>query len=129
VSAYPTPRRQPLRISVVLLAALLPMLTFFGHWDELGITPHSHAAHEHDERTTHASPGQPHHHHAEHASHCHVDLASCADVPLTALTGFALLNDSLAVLGEAGVLIPVNSRPEQRPRANVVRPAVPPPRA
>ena len=52
--------------------------------------PHSHSAPE--------SGAEEH-----HAQHCHSDAASCSDVPLTTLTGIALLAAWLGIAASSGV--------------------------
>ncbi len=70
------------RAAWFLAVAMLPMLTYMGHWENpagllpaaiLGeFAPHSHesAAHPH-------SHGEQEH----HTQHCHGDVASCSDIP------------------------------------------------
>lgn len=95
--------------SWALVVALLPTLTFLGHWtlqfDIPGtnlfvlVVPGETApdAHTHDGGT---QPGDNH----SHEQHCHAGVASCSDIPFTGASPFALLNDSLAYLGACGAL-------------------------
>lgn len=88
----------------MLILALLPTLTFFGHWPrEVAIPgtgyylaiPGSPAA------APGGSTAQGH----DHSSHCHADAASCSDVPATAGVSFAILNETLAFFGAGGLFV------------------------
>jgi len=90
-----------------LLLALLPALTFLGHWslhvDVPGtnlyvvVVPGEPAqAHTHDGKQQ--DSGQ------SHERHCHAGVASCSDIPFTGASPFALLSDSVAYLGAFGAL-------------------------
>lgn len=97
--------------STLLLVAILPALTFFGHWPTMTFhipgaaldltvpfvseeTAHSVAGDTTGGPT--AGSGSEGH---EHAQHCHADAASCTDVPFTGASAFGLLNDTMALLG------------------------------
>ena len=101
----PAGRRELRRFSLLLLVALLPSMTFLGHWQvELPLPntdshialPRAPQAHEH---------GSPGGHEDDHSQHCHADADSCSDVPYTGASAFALLNDTVAMLGAAGALV------------------------
>jgi hypothetical protein len=106
-------------VSWWLLIAILPALTFLGHWPETRIDipgtnawfvvpltgGHDDGAHEHagagaqSRGTTTIGTEDP----DAHARHCHADAASCTDAPFTGASAFALLCESVALLGAAGV--------------------------
>jgi hypothetical protein len=79
-------------IAAVLLFALLPTLTFMGHWDEIFAGPDYVAptpqvaifdlTAELAER-------------AEHAAHCHTNLGSCSAQPMPAGVGLLLMQEAL----------------------------------
>ena len=83
-----------------MVAALAPSLMFLGHWSVsipvpgtgwyvgMPATPHSH--------TEEADDG--------HERHCHADAASCGDVPFAGASAFALLTDTVVLLGASGLL-------------------------
>jgi len=116
-----------------LLVAFLPTLTFLGHWtlqidipgtnEYLLIVP---GAPEHNTD----SHGDEHSSETEtHDQHCHAGVATCSDIPLTGISAFALLNESIAYLGVAGALIALAAI-TWRPRAlNSIDPDLQPPRA
>src|SRR5690348_7164538 len=85
---------------LLLLLSLAPSFTFLGHWRlQLDIPA-----------TTHyllLVPGEPHDdHHAvgQHENHCHVNAATCTDIPFMGASPFALLHASLAYLGVTALL-------------------------
>lgn len=92
--------------SWLLLAALLPSLLFLGHWTlEIPLpglgwyvgTPE--AAHSHTaEEETH------------HEQHCHATVSACGDVPFTGVSAFALLTETVALIGASGLLQLLSSR-------------------
>ncbi len=89
------------RASLILALALLPTLTFFGHWPaELPIPGTSYYL-----ALPGAAPASPEDDGHDHSSHCHADAASCSDVPATAGVTFAVLNDVVALLGVSGLLL------------------------
>lgn len=90
---------------LALLVAILPSLTFLGHWSLKIDVPRT------DLYLTLIAPS---HHDDEHAgnddqqahtNHCHANAASCTDVPFTGASPFALLGDSIAYLGAATLLV------------------------
>lgn len=84
--------------SAVLFVALLPSLTFFGHWSlrveipgtgyYVGATPAADA---------HSSEGH------DHSKHCHENMATCSDVPFAGGATVALLQDQVSVLHLLGM--------------------------
>lgn len=114
-----------------LLVAFLPTLTFLGHWtlhidipgtnEYLLIVP-GEPAHADSHADEHSSQSE------NHDRHCHAGVASCSDIPLTGISAFALLNDSIAYLGATGALI-VLAAIAWRPRTlNSIDPDLQPPR-
>lgn len=114
-----------------LLIAFLPTLSFLGHWslhvdipgtnEYLVIVPGAPTAsgtHSHDGSTETG----------DHGRHCHAAVASCSDIPLTGISAFALLNDSLAYLGAAGALIALAATAWQLRALNTIDPDLQPPR-
>ncbi|MCC7366491.1 MAG: hypothetical protein IT303_19190 [Dehalococcoidia bacterium] len=106
--------RQATRLrALFLFLAILPMLTFAGHWPAIRIDipgtnlyvgvpeapvadetePHSHGPGTHDGDSGHA-----------HEQHCHTGVARCSDVPFTGFSAFALMDESAAYLGAAALL-------------------------
>jgi hypothetical protein len=124
-------RDQPLsaaatrRRALWLFLALLPMLTFAGHWPSqidipgtnfyLALPLASHA-HVHDS-------GE------DHGRHCHANAASCSDVPAPAGAGFALLSETLALLGAAALMVVVATRVQRAPAGRELSPELKPPRS
>lgn len=119
------------RRSLFLLVALLPMLTYLGHWPRLGFDvpltggywelpfvsgpPSSHHGSEADE--------EPH-----HAQHCHADSASCLNGTAEAIAFGALLAAFIDTLGADGpsLILPLASR--RLPQGRTLSPDRPPPR-
>lgn len=91
-------------LHVFLLIAILPSLTFLGHWGLQFDIPGSHlyvvlmpVESGHD----HVSPAEE----SRHEQHCHANAASCTDVPFMGASPFALLQYSVAHLGALALLI------------------------
>lgn len=116
------------RASWVLLAALLPMLTFMGHWpaslpipgtDLYVSVPFAGAeqAHSHEAEADEAS----------HEQHCHAGAASCSDIPAAAGVSFGLMNQPVAfVIG--GLLLLMGVRWWQPRASTTISPVLQPPR-
>jgi len=108
-----------------MLAALLPALTYMGHWPaEMPVPGTSYYIGL--SRSLRADGDAAH----EHAQHCHGDSASCSDVPAAGGAGVAaVLAAGLAVIG-ALTLLKFASPWEALPRHNGVGggPQPPPPR-
>jgi hypothetical protein len=91
-------------LHLLLLVAILPSLTFFGHWGLQFDIPATRwyvvlmPAPPHED---HATSGEE----AHHEQHCHANAASCTDVPFTGASPFALLRTSVAYLGAFALLI------------------------
>lgn len=119
-------RRRRLQYAWILFYAILPTITFAGHWDvqvrfpgtatTVGFAPsHTHAS---------SASGEA----AAHSDHCHVDAAGCSDQPLVSGASVAHFRESLAsavVMGEVhgyflATLVP--------PEGASVGPDLPPPR-
>lgn len=92
------------RASWILILALLPTLTFLGHWpgqisipgtDYYLAIPGSASAPSGDTSTS------AH----DHTRHCHADAASCSDVPAAAGVSFALMNETLALIVAGGLFV------------------------
>lgn len=106
-----------------LLAALAPMLLFIGHWEIVVPLPGADAylvLGVNDDH--HTDPG-------DHSQHCHGNAASCSDVPLTALSGLALLAQHLAAPAHDGQGQPVGVGAAGPHPDHVERPELPPPQA
>lgn len=104
-----------------LLFALLPMLTFAGHWPETIDIP----------GTNHylALPFAASHAHGDdHGGHCHADSAGCSDTPAPVATGFAVLNESLLILGAGALLIAAGVLANRAPESRAVAPRRRPPK-
>ena len=112
---------------MVLLLAMLPMLTFMGHWPAsfdipgtsyyvgmpfTGAQGHSHEG------------GEGH----DHSSHCHGDSASCSDVPAQAGVSFGLMTEAIALVVAAAVLFAVAKTARTILREYVLSPEPQPPR-
>jgi len=124
-------RRAQLAPSWVLVLALLPMLTFMGHWPATvsipgtslyvsiplaGAEPHA----------THNDGGGEGTH--DHSQHCHGDSASCSDVPALAGVSFALLGEAVALGAAGGMLLLAIGRLWRPSTANALAPGRRPPR-
>jgi len=122
------------RASWVLLAALLPMLTFMGHWpaslpipgtDLYVSVPFAGAeqAHSH-EAGAGAGAGADE---ASHEQHCHAGAAGCSDIPAAAGVSFGLMNQPVAfVIG--GLLLLMGVRWWQPRASTTISPVLQPPR-
>lgn len=104
----------------LLLLAILPTLTFMGHWPDIRIgipgstawltIPLASEGDHHHEGTPGEHGANPEdEHHSEfgteedgHGRHCHADAASCTNTPFTGISAFALLSESVALLGAGG---------------------------
>ena len=107
-----------------LALALLPMLTFFGHWpthvDIPGTSLYL--------TVPFAGPVQSAPEGHDHAQHCHDDASGCSKTPSTAGVGFAMMNETIAALGAAALLIAVGLRTRMLRAPQGVIPELPPPR-
>lgn len=112
------------RMALWLMLALLPMLTFFGHWPTHIDIPGTglyltvpFAGPIQDDATEH-----------DHAQHCHGEASGCSKTPATAGVGFAIMNETIAALGAAALLVAVASRTRTLRAPRGVTPELPPPR-
>ncbi|MCC7366020.1 MAG: hypothetical protein IT303_16770 [Dehalococcoidia bacterium] len=131
----PTPRRGAPRaalrraLPLVLLAALLPMLSYAGHWELHlrlpGFEATTPAAHTHDHHAADATHSDDADRHAEH---CHGGPASCSDVPFAGSSAFALAGQALAVLGSEGQLLALAALTWAPHRGQTIVPELRPPR-
>lgn len=104
-----------------LLFALLPMLTFAGHWPETIDIPGT--------NLYLAVPFAASHAHADdHGGHCHAESAGCSDTPVPAATGFAVLNEALLALVTAGLLVAAAACTALTPESQAVEPRRRPPK-
>ncbi len=113
------------RAALWLLLALLPMLTFAGHWPShidipgtnLYVTlPFASQAHDH------AGAGD------DHGRHCHANAANCSDVPAAAGVSFALMNETIATLGVGALMVAIALASWQAPPALAISPELRPPK-
>ena len=111
-------------MAACLLAALLPMLTFVGHWPAHLDIPGT----DYYVALPFAAPVHSHQTETDHGSHCHANSASCTDKPVGAGVGFALLNESLAMLGAAALLIAAASFARRMPDSIELTPEPGPPK-
>lgn len=89
------------RASWLLVLALLPTLTFFGHWPaEISIPGTGYYL-----ALPGAAPAPAGDDGHDHSSHCHADASSCSDVPATAGVTFAILNECVALFGACGLFV------------------------
>lgn len=113
-------------LALILLFSALPTLTFLGHW---GVTVESDqaVAPAAGVDATLSDAADTAAERAEHARHCHTDLASCASQPLPAGIGLLLTQDIMFVLPSRWLV-------DHRPALSVpwsgwnIVPLVPPPR-
>lgn len=118
------------RASWVLLAALLPMLTFMGHWPaslpipgtDLYVSVPFAGAEQHHSHEAEAEADE-----ASHEQHCHAGAASCSDIPAAAGVSFGLMNQPVAfVIG--GLLLLMGVRWWQPRASTTISPVLQPPR-
>ncbi|MCK9518216.1 MAG: hypothetical protein M0R74_04170 [Dehalococcoidia bacterium] len=115
--------------SWVLALSLLPMLTFVGHWTLDFPVPGTSVR-----IAVPLPPPQDLHAHSadtdgHHQDHCHSDVASCSDLPLTQLASVALLHDALAFLAADARLELLPGHSWQPAHVETVVPEPAPPRS
>lgn len=99
-------------IETTMLATARPSWLHAHHWGH----QHSHGAtgvqssaghsgHQHSTNGKSAKDSSDEAH--DHAQHCHINSASCSDVPLTSIGGFGLLERSMALLGAGALVIAI----------------------
>lgn len=121
----------------MLVVALLPMLTFFGHWPaiEAAIPGTSYVArvpltgptYGSGQASTHIHTGEesaPH----DHSQHCHADVEGCSDTPVPGLSTVTMLQQELSYLGAATVACARCMAPASPLRPVTLVPLDPPPR-
>ena len=78
-------------IAAVLLIALLPTLTFLGHWDEIFGAADSFAPPAAALYDLNAQQAEQ----TEHTMHCHINLGSCSAQPMPAGVGLLMTQEAL----------------------------------
>jgi hypothetical protein len=78
----------------------LPALTFLGHWPEQISIPGTNYYLAIPGTADVESTGAH-----DHSQHCHADAASCSDVPATAGVSFAIMNETLGLIGAGGIFV------------------------
>lgn len=112
------------RLALWLLIALLPMLTFAGHWPTHIDIPGTGLY----LTLPFAGPVQGDANAHDHGQHCHDDATGCSKTPSTAGVGFAMMNESIAALGAATLLIAVALRARSLSAPRELIPELRPPR-
>jgi hypothetical protein len=112
-------------LQVLLLIAILPSLTFLGHWGLQFDIPGSRLY-------VVLMPAPPEHEHdpaeeSKHEQHCHANAASCTDVPFTGASPFALLQSSVEHLGAMALLIAFSVAVWRPGRSLTIGPELQPP--
>lgn len=92
------------RAAALLLAALLPMLTYFGHWPAVSIPIPGTGIAVAIPFAAEEAPG-------DHHQHCHGESAGCASSPGSVGLAVTLLAAAVAVAIPGGRLIPVPAAP------------------
>lgn len=138
---YATARRQR---GWVLLIAILPTLTFLGHWPRIeiplpGTGAHvvlpflqgDHVAIDQADTVLHndGPTARPHEHEEDHGRHCHANAASCSDVPFTGASAFAMMHAAAASIGAESPATAIATTWWQPHGAFAVDPEIQPPRA
>lgn len=107
-----------------MLVALLPSLTFLGHWtlrlpipgtDFYVGLPAPAAA------DSHAAAG-------DHAGHCHSDSESCSNTPLAGASAIAVLSRAVTLLGASAALVALAALTWRPNRVLTLAPELRPPR-
>lgn len=124
---YPVHHRRTIpqqrRIALALLAALLPMITYFGHWPSLAIPlPGADA-----ELTIPFASGETAS--SDHHQHCHGAAAECASGPGSLALAVTILAAAIALAIPGGPLRPLGGRPPHLRLQFLPRPEPAPPRA
>ena len=119
------PRARQQHASWALFLALVPMLTFMGHWprvlpipgtDSFVYVPLAGASHE----------AEGHH---DHSKHCHGDAASCTDAPAAAGVTNLLMHALVSLPGVTAVLFLGLLATVPAPAGSTIAPELRPPRA
>lgn len=130
----PTPRRFPASArtcSLLLLLALAPMLTYFGHWPQVRVdVPGTGGYWELPFASGHGGAGHTHAaHEASHAQHCHSDMGSCLNGTSGAIAFAALLATAVAFIGRDAPLLRRDTLVRTIAAGRIESPPTPPPRA
>jgi len=107
-----------------LLVALIPSLAFFGHWTPRLPIPGTSlyvglpvsTVHDHGQAGS------------DHESHCHTDSSACSDVPFTGVSAFALLSQTVTLLGAAATMVALSTIAWRPGRIQTLSPEPRPPR-
>jgi hypothetical protein len=111
-------------MALTMLAALAPSLLYLGHWSVRLPVPGTNAFIAIGMQAEHQAQASE----GGHEKHCH-GTASCTDSPPAPVPiGFALLNEALALLAAAGLLVPVVVAGGRLRTLAAVPPLLPPPR-
>lgn len=110
-------RRATTLMALALVVALLPSLTYLGHWEQL-VPP--------DAVTVYPPHQQERQSDAHHSDHCHDGASSCAEQPVLASTG--LLLDGTEISGPTQPGLAVSALNERAPSSFQPSPLTPPPR-
>jgi hypothetical protein len=132
-----TPRSSRVR-HLILIVALLPMLTYLGHWPAIEFpipgtgaywqlpfsegwgTGHGEDGHSRSHRSTGSDDGN-------HAQHCHTDMGSCLHATIGAIAAAAILLASLAFIGQASRFVAWEMRAATPVKDWLSAPLTPPP--
>lgn len=109
---------------LLLLVAILPSLTFLGHWALQFDIPGTNSY-------VVVVPGETHedaHTEHTHEQHCHAGVATCTDVPFTGASPFALMHDSVIYLGASALLIVLGLNTWRPRQSTTIAPLLEPPR-
>ena len=118
VSTTRTERRATTLMVLVLIAALLPSLTYLGHWEQLAPP---------DAVTVHLPHHQPSESDGNHANHCHEGAAGCAEQPVPSSADLLLAGIEISRFDPPTVATPPVQ--ERAPAGLQLAPLTPPPRA
>lgn len=120
--------RHDRQLASVLVLSLLPMLSYFGHWQFSIPIPGTEYAAGLPEAAGHHADGHEHGDAASHASHCHAGPASCLDAPVAGIASFAQLAEATLLVAAAGTLVLMLLESELPLAGAAVSPDLRPPR-
>ena len=101
-----------------LVVALLPSLTYLGHWEQL-VPP--------DPVTVYLPHHPPSESDGSHANHCHDGASSCAEQPALASAGLLLAGAEISRPDQPAMATPAEN--QRAPSGFQASPLTPPPRA
>ena len=110
-------------LAAVLLLALLPTLTYFGHWPAIAIPIPGTA----DVLVLPFASGETAA--GDHHQHCHADAAECSNGPGSFALAVSLLAAAIALALPGGPLLPVRARVPRLALQHLPAPEPGPPRA